>query len=102
MSIYFIDLLIMIPLFIFNLLIFNCFHCSFVSAHMSFIHFHYLFIFSVIEVQKPKPPGYVSVIEGLILFSLLLSNKLLLAYGVLFYAHFTAYPIQTAVLCSTI
>lgn len=96
MSIYFIDLLIMIPLFIFNLLILIVF-----IVHL-FPHICLLFIFSVIEVQKPKPPGYVSVIEGLILFSLLLSNKLLLAYGVLFYAHFTAFPRQTAVLCSTI
>lgn len=81
---------------------FQPFNFSIVFIVHLFPHICLLFIFSVIEVQKPKPPGYVSVIEGLILFSLLLSNKLLLAYGVLFYAHFTAYPIQTAVLCSTI
>lgn len=81
---------------------FQPFNFSIVFIVHLFPHICLLFIFSVIEVQKPKPPGYVSVIEGLILFSLLLSNKLLLAYGVLFYAHFTAYPRQTAVLCSTI
>lgn len=101
MSIYFIDLLIMIPLFIFNLLILIVFIVH-LFPHICLLFIFIIYSFLVIEVQKPKPPGYVSVIEGLILFSLLLSNKLLLAYGVLFYAHFTAYPIQTAVLCSTI